>query len=287
MLWHCRSLTLDLARTHVMGIVNVTPDSFSDGGRFATTALAVEHGLRLIEEGADILDIGGESTRPGSEPVPLEEELARVIPVIERLAAATPVPLSVDTCKAGVALRAVAAGASIINDVTALQGDPAMAAAAAASGAGVVLMHMLGTPRTMQSEPRYGDVVAEIREFLAGRMRAAEAAGIEPGRLVLDPGIGFGKTLEHNVEILRRLGELLALGRPLLVGPSRKAFIGRLLGGLPAGERMEGTAAAVTAAILGGARLVRVHDVRAMARVARVADALAGAGAADPRPMHE
>lgn len=276
MLWQLRTRTLDLARTHVMGIVNVTPDSFSDGGKFAQTGAAVEHGLRLVEEGADILDIGGESTRPGAVPVTLDEELARVIPVIERLRAATPVPLSIDTTKAEVARQAVAAGAEIINDVTALTADPAMAAVAVASGAGVVLMHMIGTPRTMQDNPQYGDVVAEVGEYLSGRLRAAEAAGIDAERIVLDPGIGFGKSFEHNLELLRRLKELLALGRPLLVGPSRKAFIGRILGGLPPEARVEGTAAVVTAAILAGARVMRVHDVKAIVRAARVADALAG-----------
>lgn len=277
MIWRCGARTFDLTKkTLVMGIVNVTPDSFSDGGRFAQTEVAVEHGLRLAEEGADILDIGGESTRPGSDPVTLEEELRRVIPVIERLRAATSAAISIDTLKAEVARQAVAAGAEIINDITALEGDPAMAEAAARSGAGVVLMHMQGTPRTMQRDPRYEDVVGEIRHYLAQRMAAAEAAGIAPEQIALDPGIGFGKTLKHNLEIFRRLGELLELGRPVLIGPSRKGFIGKLLGGAPVEERVEGTAAAVTAAILGGSRIVRVHDVREMARVARVADALAG-----------
>lgn len=276
MLWQCRTLTLDLSHTHVMGIINVTPDSFSDGGRFSQTETAVEHGLKLVAEGADILDIGGESTRPGAAPVCLDEELARVIPVIERLRAATAVPISIDTTKAEVARQAAQAGAEIINDITALQGDPAMPAIAAASGAGVVLMHMLGTPQTMQVNPEYQDVVTEVRDYLGERMLAAKAAGIAAERIVLDPGIGFGKTIAHNLEIFRRMGEFMTLGRPILVGPSRKAFIGKILGGLPPGERVEGTAAAVTAAILAGARVVRVHDVGAIARVARVADALAG-----------
>jgi dihydropteroate synthase len=277
MLWQCRSRTLDLThRTLIMGIVNVTPDSFSDGGRFATVDLAVQHGLQLFDEGADILDIGGESTRPGAAEVTLEEELERVIPVVELLAAQTSVPISVDTFKAEVARRAMAAGAVIINDITALSGDPEMPVVAAASGAGVVLMHMQGTPRTMQANPQYGDVVAEIRAYLAERMGAAQSAGIAADRIILDPGIGFGKTIDHNLEIFRRLGEFLELGRPILIGPSRKGFIGRLLGGAPPQERVEGTAAAVTAAIQGGARVVRVHDVGTMVRVARVADALAG-----------
>jgi dihydropteroate synthase len=276
MLWRCRNHVLDLTRrTAVMGIVNVTPDSFSDGGRFATAEAAVRHGLALAEEGADILDVGGESTRPGSEPVARDEELRRVISVIEGLRAQSALPISIDTTKAEVARRSLEAGADIINDVTALRGDPAMARVAADSGAGVVLMHMLGAPRTMQLDPRYDDVVAEVGVFLRERLEAAVAAGIEAERIALDPGIGFGKTLEHNMEILRRLGELTPLGRPILVGPSRKAFIGAILD-LPVAERVEGTAAAVVAAVLAGARVVRVHDVRAMVRAARVAESIRG-----------
>jgi len=276
MIWQCGPHALDLSRrTLVMGIVNVTPDSFSDGGRYAQADQAIAHGRRLIEEGADLLDIGGESTRPGSDPVALEEELSRVMPVVEGLATAG-VPLSVDTTKAEVARQALAAGAAIVNDITALRGDPALAAVAARGGAGVVLMHMLGRPRDMQADPRYDDVVAEVIAFLAERMAVAEAAGIARASIALDPGIGFGKTLEHNLALFRRLSELVALGPPVLMGPSRKGFIGRLLGGLSADQRVEGTAAAVTASILAGARIVRIHDVREMVRVARVADALAG-----------
>lgn len=277
MFWQCGERRIELKdKTLVMGIVNVTPDSFSDGGRFAQAEAAVAHGLQLAEDGADILDVGGESTRPGAEFVSPEEELARVIPVIEGLRRQTSALISVDTNKAEVARRALDAGADIINDITALQGDPAMAAVAAQSGAGLVLMHMQGTPRTMQAAPHYEDVMGEIAAFLKARMAAAEAAGVAPEQIALDPGIGFGKTLPHNLEIFQRLGELAALGRPVLMGPSRKAFIGKVLGGLPADQRLEGTAAAVTASILAGAWIVRVHDVRELARVARVADALAG-----------
>ena len=257
-----------------MGILNVTPDSFSDGGRFGSPEGAVEHALRMAEEGADLIDVGGESTRPGSPPVPAAEELRRVMPVIEGLRGRLPVPISIDTSKAEVAREASGAGAAIVNDVTALRGDPAMAQVAREAGAGVVLMHMQGTPATMQDDPRYGDVVAEVAAFLRERLGAAQDAGIPAERIVLDPGIGFGKTFEHNLELFRRMRELCALGRPLLVGASRKAFIGRLLG-LPVEERLEGTAAAVTAAVLAGARIVRVHDAREMARVVLVADALA------------
>lgn len=277
MFWECRGRKLDLdAKTLVMGIVNVTPDSFSDGGRFSRTEIAIEHGLELIRDGADILDVGGESTRPGSDQVSLEEELWRVVPVVEGLRGVTDVPISVDTTKAEVARQTLAAGADIINDITALRGDPELGVVAAESGAGLVLMHMLGTPKTMQVEPHYQDVMAEVIAFLKERTEAAEAAGIRRGQIVLDPGIGFGKALGHNLEIFRRLRELVDEGWPVLMGPSRKGFIGALLGGAPVDQRVEGTAAAVTASILAGARIVRVHDVREMARVARVADAIAG-----------
>lgn len=257
-----------------MGIVNVTPDSFSDGGRFADADSAVAHGKALLAEGADILDVGGESSRPGSEPVPVDEELKRVVPVIDRLAREAGAVVSVDTTKARVAAEAIAAGAVIVNDISALRFDPRMADVVAAKQAGIVLMHMLGDPRTMQQDPRYGDVIGEISEFLRERCTFAVQAGINLDGIVIDPGIGFGKTVEHNLEILRRLAGFSGIGRPVLVGPSRKAFIGHLLGGLPAGERLEGTGAAVALAIAGGAAIVRVHDVGAMVRVVRIADAI-------------
>lgn len=276
MQWQLPHFAFDLSRrVLVMGIVNVTPDSFSDGGKFFGADRAAGHALELVAQGADILDIGGESTRPGADPVAADEELRRVIPVIERLAGRVKVPISIDTTKAEVARRAIAAGAQIINDVTALRGDPSMTAVARETGAGVVLMHMIGTPRTMQHEPVYTDVVAEVAAFLNERMTLAESAGIARERLVLDPGIGlFGKTLDHNLVLFRRMHELTLLGRPLLVGPSRKAFLGKLLGGAPPDARLEGTLAAVVASICAGARIVRVHDVAPVARAVAVAQAL-------------
>ncbi len=265
-------------RTLVMGIVNVTPDSFSDGGRCVTAQAAVVHGLQLLEDGADILDIGGESTRPGSQPVSAEEELARVLPVIRGLRERTDVPLSVDSWKAEVAEAALAAGATIVNDISGFALDPRLAAVAARAGAGCVLMHMRGTPQTMQQFTHYADVAGEVASELACALGRAAAAGIPPERIVLDPGIGFSKTAEQNLELIRGLGRLRrALGRPLLAGPSRKSFIGKLLpGNPPAAERDWGTAAAVAACILYGADIVRVHNVAAMRQAALVADALKG-----------
>jgi dihydropteroate synthase len=260
-----------------MGVVNVTPDSFSDGGRFLDTQSAVEHCRRLAAEGADILDVGGESSRPGAADVPADEEVGRVVPVIEAAAARLDVPISVDTSKADVARAALEAGAAMINDVTA-GSDPAMFALAAERGVPIVLMHMQGTPRTMQKAPRYDDVVGEVIRFLAARADAASGAGVRPERVIVDPGIGFGKTVEHNYEILARLGELGALGRPVLVGPSRKSFIGATLG-VETGERLLGTAAAVAACVLGGAHIVRVHDVAEMRQVCDIVDAVRRADA--------
>lgn len=275
----CRRCTLPLdRRTLLMGILNVTPDSFSDGGAFLDVSAAVEHAFRMVEEGADCLDIGGESTRPGAPPVSAEDEWARIGPVLERLAGRCPVPLSVDTTKAAVAARALQAGAAIVNDISALRFEPALAAVVAEAGAGLILMHMQGSPRTMQQRPAYGDVVAEVRAFLAGRLAVATAAGIPREATLLDPGIGFGKTVEHNLALLRHLPDLTGLGRPLLVGPSRKSFIGAVLETAVA-DRLEGTAAAVALAIAGGAAILRVHEVRAMARVVRMCDAILGRGA--------
>ncbi len=261
--WHLPDRVLRLTgRALVMGIVNVTPDSFSDGGRFASTEAAVAHGLALIEQGADLLDVGGESSRPGAEAVPLEEELRRVLPVVRELAARTTVPLSVDTTKAAVADACLAVGAHIVNDITALRGDADMAGVAAARRAGVVLMHMRGTPQTMQAAPHYDDVVGEVRRFLEERLHAAAAAGIEAGRVVIDPGIGFGKTAAHNLELLARLGELLTLGRPLCLGVSRKGFLGKATGRTPEERLVASLAAACHAVVRGAAQIVRVHDVR-------------------------
>lgn len=261
-------------RPAVMGIVNVTPDSFADGGRASALADALALAARLEAEGADLLDVGGESSRPGAAPVPEAEELRRVLPVVEALAATARVPISVDTVKAGVARRALAAGAAVINDITALA-DPAMAAAVAGAGAGVVLMHMAGTPRTMQHNPRYGDVTAEVLEFLALRVEAAEAAGIPRVRIAVDPGIGFGKTLAHNLELLRNLGRFATLGCAVLVGTSRKGFLGAITG-RPVGERSVASVASALAAVARGASVVRVHDVGPTVDALKVWGALEG-----------
>jgi dihydropteroate synthase len=245
----------------VMGIVNVTPDSFSDGGQWLDAGRAVAHGLELESEGAAILDVGGESTRPGAEPVALPEELRRVMPVIEELiAAGTRAQISIDTSKATVAEAALAAGATLVNDVTALRGDPGVAELVAAHGAEVCLMHMLGEPRTMQDDPHYGDVVSDVKAFLEARLAFAVAEGIREERILLDPGIGFGKTLEHNLELVRRLEELAALGRPLVIGASRKSFLGRITG-RDLDDRVAGTVAVNVLAFERGARVFRVHDV--------------------------
>lgn len=263
-------------RALIMGILNVTPDSFSDGGTFATREKAVAHGLRMVAEGADIIDIGGESSRPGADPVPVEEERRRVIPVIERLAGQVDVPISVDTTKAAIAEAALSAGAEIVNDISALQFDRAMPSVVGASGAAVVLMHMRGRPKDMQEgELSYRDLIADILSCLQDRMKAAEGAGIDAERMILDPGIGFGKTADDNLRILRHLREFKTLGRPVLLGVSRKSFIGHITGDDDP-ERLEGTAAAVTAAILGGAAIIRVHDVRAMKKVAVMSEAIRG-----------
>ena len=263
------------ARTLVMGIVNVTPDSFSDGGEFCDPAAAIEHGMRLAGEGADILDIGGESTRPGAQAVGAEEECERVLPVVEALAAEVGVPVSIDTSKAAVAQRAIEAGAAMINDVTALRSDPEMPRVAAEAGVPVVLMHMLGSPRTMQNDPQYDDLMGEIIAYLRGSMALALDAGVPEDQLVVDPGIGFGKALEHNLEIMRRLPQLRSLGCPILLGTSRKSFIGAVTGA-EAAERVFGTAATVALGIARGAHIVRVHDVAAMRQVAQMTDAMLG-----------
>jgi dihydropteroate synthase len=261
-------------RTLVMGIVNVTPDSFSDGGRYITLEAAVAHARRLVEEGADILDIGGESTRPGAEPVPLNEELRRVIPAIRAVREALPdVCLSVDTYKSAVAGEALKSGVDMINDVSALSFDPEMARVAAEAGAPVVLMHMKGTPKTMQHSPTYDDVMQEIIDFLQERIGWAVSQGIPQENIIVDPGIGFGKRPEHNTQILQRLGELRGLGRPILLGTSRKSFLGALTK-RPVEERLEETIASVVVGVLNGADIVRVHDVKAVKHALAVADAV-------------
>jgi len=270
------------ARPAVMGVVNVTPDSFSDGGRWLDPGAAVAHGRQLVADGADVLDVGGESTRPGADPVPADEELRRVVPVVEALAAEAGVPVSVDTTKANVADAALDAGATIVNDVSAGRFDPDILGVTAAAGAGYVAMHMLGEPRTMQADPRYDDVVDDVGAFLVARLDAARAGGIGETALAADPGIGFGKTVTQNLELLARLPELIdRVGVPVLVGTSRKRFIGAVLGGadgdLPVEQREEGTLATVVWALDHGARIVRVHDARGAAQAARLLAAMATA----------
>ena len=261
-------------RTLVMGILNVTPDSFSDGGKFVDTATAVTHGVGMAQQGADVIDVGGESTRPGSEPVPAQVEIDRVVPVIRGIVAALEVPISVDTCKAEVARAALDAGASIVNDISGASFDSDMPALIAERRCPAILMHIKGTPGDMQANPTYDDLLGEVSAYLAERVRALVEAGVDDRLLLIDPGIGFGKTVEHNLELLRRLRELKSIGRPIVVGTSRKATIGRVLGDLPVEERIEGTAATVAISIANGADVVRVHDVREMSRVARMTDAI-------------
>jgi dihydropteroate synthase len=261
-------------RTVVMGILNVTPDSFYDGGRYTQAEVAVQRALQMVQDGADIVDIGGESTRPGSQPVPEEEELRRVLPVIQAVRERADVPISIDTTKSCVAVRALQAGACMVNDISGLGFDPHMAEVVARHGALCCIMHIQGTPQTMQQNPQYEDVVRDISRYFEERLALAERTGIPRENIWLDPGIGFGKTVQHNLEILRRLREFTAFGLPILIGTSRKSFIGKILGDLPPEERLEGTAATVAIAIMNGANAVRVHDVREMARVARMTDAV-------------
>lgn len=272
----CRERSLPLSGApRIMGILNVTPDSFSDGGKYLAVERAVEHGRRMAGEGADIIDVGGESTRPGSTGVPAEVEIMRVIPVLRALGESTDAILSVDTTKAQVARQAVAAGAKIINDTSALAGDPEMAGVVRESGCAVVLMHRLGTPETMQESPSYRSLFDEILDALAETVETAEAAGIPGNRILVDPGIGFGKRLMDNLALHRHLADLRNLGKPILFGPSRKSFLGILTEREP-GERIFGTAASLTMAVLGGARVVRVHDVKEARDAVRVAAAVAG-----------
>jgi dihydropteroate synthase len=261
-------------RTYIMGILNVTPDSFSDGGDFFRKEQAVEHALRMRDEGADIIDIGGESTRPGSEPVPVSEEAGRVVPVIEVLARKVKIPISIDTYKADVAKAAIAAGASMVNDISGLRFDRRMPGVVSRHKVPVVIMHIRGRPKDMQKNPVYRCLVPEIMDYLNESISMARDAGIPDERIIIDPGIGFGKRAEHNLEILRRLNEFTGYEKPILIGPSRKSFIGTFLNGLPPGERIEGTAAAIAIGIFNGANIIRVHDVAAMKRVSRITDAI-------------
>ncbi|MBI5213657.1 MAG: dihydropteroate synthase [Nitrospirae bacterium] len=269
------NFSLDFSKkTHVMGILNVTPDSFSDGGVYFDKDKAVEHALRLVEEGADIIDIGGESTRPGSEPVSVEEETRRTAPVIEAIAKAVNVPISIDTYKAEVARRALDAGASIVNDISGLRFDPDMPKVVSEYKVPVIIMHIKGRPKDMQQNPVYEALIPEIMDYLRISIRLAGNFGIPENMIIIDPGIGFGKTFEHNLYIIKNLHEFTLLGMPVAVGVSRKAFIGKILGDAPPSERIEGTAAAVAISIFNGANIVRVHDVKEMAKVAKVADSI-------------
>ncbi|MBC8206430.1 MAG: dihydropteroate synthase [Kiritimatiellales bacterium] len=271
--WSCRGREVDCeARPLVMGILNATPDSFSDGGKFQGLEKAVERALQMVQEGADIIDIGGESTRPGAEPVQASEEIARTVPIIGKLREQSDVLISIDTQKAAVARAAIAAGADIINDVSAL-GDPEMAAVAAETGAGLVLMHMQGTPETMQNDPRYADVVSTVRSFLEERLARAVAKGVSPLQIAFDPGIGFGKTDEHNLALLNGIDKLALAGRPVLIGVSRKSLFGRLLG-REIDDRLAGSLAAAVFSVMRGARILRVHDVKESCDAVKLVDTL-------------
>ncbi|MGO9613833.1 MAG: dihydropteroate synthase [Dissulfurispiraceae bacterium] len=261
-------------KTHIMGVLNVTWDSFSDGGLYLNREKAIEHAHRLVADGADIIDIGGESTRPGSESIPWEEEVARIVPVIQAIAKAIKVPISVDTYKAEVARRALEAGAVIVNDVSGLQFDSEMPKIVAQYAVPLIVMHMKGKPRDMQKNPVYEALIPEILDYFRASIKMATRSGICENKIIIDPGIGFGKTFLHNLEILKNLSEFKSLAKPIVVGVSRKAFIGKILGNVSASERLEGTASAVAISILNGADIVRVHDVKEMVKVAKVADAI-------------
>jgi dihydropteroate synthase len=273
----CRSGDLRLGeRTLIMGVLNVTPDSFSDGGLYLEPQMAIEHGLRMAEEGADIIDVGGESSRPGSDPAPLDEELKRVIPVIEGLASRLEIPLSVDTYKSQVAERAIEAGAQMINDISGLRFDPQVPAVAARFDTPLIIMHIKGSPKTMQQNPSYEDLMGEIIAYLREGMEKAERGGVDPHQVIVDPGIGFGKRVQDNLVIINRLDELNTLGRPLLIGTSRKSFIGALLGA-EVHQRGVGTLATVAVSVLKGAHIVRVHDVAPMKQAVDMVDAIINA----------
>ncbi len=275
---HCRKKTLTLGkRTLLMGVLNVTPDSFSDGGLFFDKEKAIAHGIRMVEEGADVIDIGGESTRPGSKPLELEEELRRVIPVIESLSKETDVPISIDTYKSDVAQRAIAAGAEIINDISALRFDPNLAQVAARENIPLILMHIRGTPETMQKNIYYESLFSEILQYLKGSIQIAESAGVDPQQIIVDPGIGFGKTVEDNLLIIKNLYEFRILGKPILLGTSRKSFIGKILNA-EAGGRLEGTLSSIAIGVLNGAHVIRSHDVLQAKKAIAVADAIRLAG---------
>jgi len=261
-------------KTYIMGILNVTPDSFSDGGQYFDKSTAIKRAIQMVEDGADIIDIGGESTRPGSQPLAIEEELRRTLPVIEALTKEINTPISIDTYKSEVAKRALDAGAAMVNDISGLRFDPEMLKVVSAYKVPVVIMHIKGLPRDMQKNPVYEALIPEIMDYLRESIKSAKESGIAEDMIIIDPGIGFGKTFEHNLEIIHNLYNFTLLEKPVLVGLSRKAFIGKILGDVPAGERLEGTAAAIAISIINGANIIRVHDVKEMVKVAKVANAV-------------
>jgi dihydropteroate synthase len=274
-----RNFCLDFTKkTYIMGILNVTRDSFSDGGLYFDKSAAIKRAIQMVEEGADIIDIGGESTRPGAEPVTVEEELRRTIPVIEALAKEIKVPISIDTYKSEVAEKALEAGASIVNDISGLRFDPEMAKVVSDYKVPVVIMHIKGRPKDMQQNPVYEALVPEIMDYLREGIRLAKESGVSEDKIIIDPGIGFGKTFNQNLEIINNLHEFTLLEKPILIGPSRKAFIGKILGNVSETDRLEGTSAAVAISIMNGANIIRVHDIKEMVRVARVADAIKNLG---------
>jgi len=269
------SFTLDFSKkTYIMGILNITTDSFYDGGKYISVDKAVKHALKMADEGADIIDIGGESTRPGAEPISVDEELKRVIPVIENLSKKLSIPISIDTYKAKVAEEAINAGATIINDISGLRFDPLMPEVASKYKVPIIVMHIKGTPKDMQKNPQYDALIPEITEYLRGSIVLAKQAGVDENMIIIDPGIGFGKLLEHNLQIIKNLREFTQLGKPILIGVSRKSFIGKILNDEPPSERLEGTASSVAISVINGANIVRVHDVGFMSKVVKVADAI-------------
>lgn len=270
-----KNFSLDFSKkTYIMGILNVTPDSFADGGLYFDKSAAIERAYQIVEEGADIIDIGGESTRPGSEPISIKEELKRTIPVIEAISKKIKVPISIDTYKSEVAKAALDAGASMVNDISGLRFDPRMPDVVSEYKVPVVIMHIKGKPQDMQQNPVYEALIPEIIDYFRVGMKTAISAGVSEDKIIIDPGMGFGKTFDHNLEIINNLREFTFLEKPILIGPSRKAFIGKILGDVPATERLEGTAAAVSISIINGANVVRVHDVKETVKVAKVADAV-------------
>lgn len=270
-----KNFSLDFSKkTYIMGILNVTPDSFADGGLYFDKSAAIERAYQIVEEGADIIDIGGESTRPGSEPISIKEELKRTIPVIEAISKKIKVPISIDTYKSEVAKAALDAGASMVNDISGLRFDPRMPDVVSEYKVPVVIMHIKGKPQDMQQNPVYDALIPEIIDYFRVGMKTAISAGVSEDKIIIDPGMGFGKTFDHNLEIINNLREFTFLEKPILIGPSRKAFIGKILGDVPATERLEGTAAAVSISIINGANVVRVHDVKETVKVAKVADAV-------------